>query len=129
MKFYDNLDSDRQLAVQHAYSIIAMWSEHVDALFSVLGDTDYYMENRSIQLMFQEPELVSVAYYLFAFKDSYVTGLVEWKKDFVESLKGKELACRMLLPLQSLLAEVNYANRSANMNEYNTSPIVALPQD
>lgn len=128
MKFYDTLDSDRQLAVQHAYSIIAMWSEHVDALFSVLGNTDYYMENRSVQLMFQEPELVSVAHYLFAFKDSYVTGLVEWKKSFVKSLKGKELACRMLLPLQSLLSEVNYANRSANMNEYNTQLSLRCPK-
>lgn len=120
MKFYDNLDADRQLAVQHAYSIVKMWSEHVNALFSVLGDTDYYMENRSIQLMFQEPELVSVAHYLFAFKDNYVSGLVEWKKDFVESLKDKELACRMLLPLQSLLREVRYAYLS-DEGEYTTS--------
>lgn len=119
MKFYDNLDADRQLAIQHAYSIIKLWSEQVDALFSVLGGTDYYMENRSIQLMFQEPELVSVAYYLFAFKDNYVNGLVEWKKDFVESFKDKELACRMLLPLQSLLAEVRYAY--PNNGEYSAS--------
>lgn len=128
MKFYDNLDTDRQMAVQHAYSIIAMWSEHVDALFSVLGNTDYYMENRSVQLMFQEPELVSVAHYLFAFKDNYVNGLVEWKKSFVESLKGKELACRMLLPLQSLLSEVNYLDRSATMNEYNTQLSLRCPK-
>lgn len=110
MEFYDNLDYDRKLAVQHAYSIIKVWNDHVDVLFCILGGTDYYMKNRSIQLMFQEPELVSVAYYLFAFKDNYVKGLVDWKKQFVKSLRGKELACRMLLPLQSLLGQVKYNN-------------------
>lgn len=124
MNFYDALDYDRQLAVQHAYSIIKTWNDHVDVLFSILGKTDYYMKNRSIQLMFQEPELVSVAYYLFAFKDNYVNGLVEWKKKFVKSLKGKELACRMLLPLQSLLGQVkfnNFVSPNNSIKEYSST--------
>jgi hypothetical protein len=124
MNFYDNLEHDRKLAVQHAYSIIKSWNDHVDTLFSILGETDYYMNNRSIQLMFQEPELVSVAYYLFAFKDNYVKGLVEWKKEFVASLEGKELACRMLLPLQSLLGQVtavNFIMKKEARKEYSTT--------
>jgi hypothetical protein len=106
MDYYENLDETRKLAVQHAYSLIALWGEGTDVLFSIMGGKDYPMRNESIRLMFKEPELVSVAHYLFAFKDNYVEGLLEWKKNtFIPSLKNKKLAGMMLLPLQSLLGQ------------------------
>lgn len=127
MKFYDNLDADRQLAIQHAYSILGMWSEGTDALFSILGNKGYYMDNRSIELMFNEPELISVAHYLFTFKDNYVEGLLEWKKKFVESLKDKELAWKMLLPVQSLLGEVFYTAEKSAEGAYSTRLALRTP--
>lgn len=103
MDYYGKLDSERKLAVQHAYSILSGWSMNIDPLFSLCVGKKLDFQNPAIKLMFGEPELVAVANYLWAFKDSYVEGLLEWKKKFVEEMRGKELAETMLLPIQSLL--------------------------
>lgn len=114
MDYYENLDADRKLAVQHAYSLIAMWGEGTNELFTILGGKDYPMQNESIRLMFSEPELVSVAYYLYSFKDNYVKELSNWKKDyFMPALKNKELAWKLLLPLQSLIGQISYREHAA----------------
>lgn len=103
MSRYDEMDDDHKLAVQHAYSIVSHWTDGIAALFSVFNDDDHGLTNESVNLMFKKPELVGMAYYLFAFKDNYVEGLLEWKKNFISSMEGKELAGMTLLPVQCFL--------------------------
>ena len=108
MDYYENLDADRKLAVQHAYSLFALW-QAPDPLFLMMGELKHSLMNKSVEFMFKERELIAVAHYLFAFKDNYVDGLLDWKQKFVKSLEGKELAWSMLLPLQSLVNDI-YSN-------------------
>lgn len=125
MDYYDKLDNEHKVAVQHAYSILSRWSVNADPLFSLFVGKNLKLRNPEIRIMFAEPEIVAVANYLWAFKDSYVTGLLEWKNKFVEEMRGKELAGTMLLPVQSLL-DATYPSFYTGLYFSNT-PVNTIP--
>lgn len=101
---YEEYDDAHKLAVQHAFSLVTTWKiARKELIFHLMKDHAHLMENESFRIMFSEPEILSMAFYLSHFKDSHVAGFTEWKKELVEEMEGKALASTLLLPVQALM--------------------------
>lgn len=104
MDHYDKLDSVRKLAVQHAYSILALWaSSSSDRMFRYISEQKYAMKNDAIAIMIEEPAIIAIANYIYSLSDSYVEGLEEWKGKFIAEVSSKSLAGSRLLPLNMMI--------------------------
>lgn len=113
MDYYDKLDDVRKLAVQHAYSILALWaSTNSDRLFRYIAEEKSEIKNPAVRAMIEEPVILAIANYIYSFSDQYVEGLDEWKKKFVNEVSGKTLAGVRLLPLHMLI-EPKYSEDNA----------------